>query len=422
MHRSEDEPDQKEKQFYQFISYLITQLIEKKALLEQHRKYDSYMRHLERMKVTGELASSAAHHLNNVFSVIIGKTQTLQRKHEGDSIEHDLDLILKAASDGANSIRRIQNYSSRRDLFEDSKTIDLNAILYEVVDIARPRFEEQAQARGLHYDLNMAPGEVKPIKGDAAALREVFLNLINNALDAMPRGGKLSLQTTAKENQVLVFVSDTGIGIPNEIQEKIFEQFFTTKGKQGNGLGLSIAAETIKKHKGKIYVDSIPQKGSIFMVELPAAEQEYIPKPAQTEFFQPLAYKVLLVEDEGIVRETLAEMLEDEGCEVTTANNAEDAILKFQKHQCDVVFTDLSMPDLNGVKLAEKLKKLDPDIPIFIITGWNQIDPSLVNSNDVIDGVIQKPFNVQHIRQELIRVAGRNGQFHRNGVTVSVTG
>jgi CheY-like chemotaxis protein len=127
---------------------------------------------------------------------------------------------------------------------------------------------------------------------------------------------------------------------------------------------------------------------------------------------------VLLVENKGIVRETLAEMLEDEGCEVISASNAHEALLKFQKYACDVVFTDLSMPNMNGVELARRLKKLKSTIPVFIVTGWNKLDDSLANAGDVVDGIIRKPFTVERIRHEMLRVIGKYKHFHKNGFKV----
>lgn len=407
--RKDNSPSEDEIQLFRFIFYILTQLIEKKALLEKKSKYESYMKHLEQMKMMGELASGSAHHLNNILSVIMGKTQMLHRKLQNTPFARDLELILKAADDGALSIRRLQNVVSRNKEASKLVPLILNDVVQEVVEIARPRFEGEAQSRGIHFDLNLTLGKLPPVLGDSASLREVMLNLVNNALDAMPQGGKLTIQTIRKDKSVLVFVSDTGIGIPETVREQIFEPFFTTKGKKGNGLGLSIGADIIKRHKGKIFVDSIPGKGSIFMIEFPALSTNEVPVARQNDLLQNLPYKVLLVDDEGIVRETLAEMLEEEGCEVVAASNAEDAVLKFQKYQCDVIFTDLSMPGMNGVELAGRLKQINPKVPIFIITGWNQLDRNLIQSNNSIDGIIQKPFNMELIREELDRVMSRNG-------------
>jgi signal transduction histidine kinase/CheY-like chemotaxis protein len=407
--RDENQPSHEELQLFRFISYLLVQLIEKKALMERKNKYESYMKHLEKMKVVGELASGSAHHLNNILSVILGKSQMLYKKLKDNDLRRDLRIIEGAASDGVLAVKRLQSVRSQGEKQSKHIPLNLNELIQEVVEVARPRFEREAQSRGINYDLKLNLTEIYPVKGDSAELREVFLNLVNNALDAMPAGGQLSIQTTQKEKVVLVFVSDTGIGISDEIRDKIFEPFFSTKGEKGNGLGLSIAAEIIARHKGKIYVDSIPRKGSIFMVELPAIKDWDKTVTETRSISNGVHYKVLLVDDEGIVRETLAEMLENDGCEVTMASSAEDAILKFQKYQCEVVLTDLSMPGINGFELAKRIKKIDSNVPIFLITGWNQLDRKFIESNEVIDGIIEKPFGMDQIRKEISRVLNSNG-------------
>ncbi len=404
--RPSEPPSEDEKQFFNFIFYILHQLLEKRALLELKHKYEKYFQHLEQMKLVGELASGAAHHLNNVLSVIIGKAQILGKKLEGTSFQRDIQLMLQAAQDGATSIRRLQDIIAQKSEFHEFTLVNLNKLVEEVIESLRPKFEREAQSRGIHYDLALQLTPVRPIHGDAVSLREAILNIVQNALEAMPNGGKLSVQTSDKDNKVLLFISDTGVGIPPEIQKKIFEPFFTTKGNRGNGLGLSIVAETVKKHGGTVYVDSIPNKGTIFMLEFPVANKNVLPFTAKKEIVSSgdKFYKVLLVDDEGIVRETLAEMLEEEGFEVSMASNAEEALLKFQKVRPDAVFTDLSMPGLNGVELARRIKQMDPHTPVLIVTGWNQLDDHMVKSNQYVDGIIQKPFEAARIRKELDRI------------------
>lgn len=418
--RDSDRVGDDEMQLLRYIQYLAAQLIEKRIMLDRNRKFQLYTKHLERMKVAGELASGTAHHLNNILSVIIGKGQLLHKSLSDTVFERDLRILLQAAKDGAKSIERLQTYATRGERPEENRTLNLNFLVQEVIEIARPRFEGEAQSRGIHYELDLALQEADPISGDAPALREAMLNLVNNALDAMPRGGKLTIRTLTRDDKVMVFVSDTGIGIPKEIRSKIFDPFYTTKGRQGNGLGLSIAMEIVQKHKGKIYVDSVPHKGSVFMIELPVCHEAGDAEPAapEPEFFQQLAYKVLLVEDEGVVRETLAEMLEEEGCEVLIAPDSEQALLAFQKFDCDVVFADLSMPGKNGVTLARELKALQKEVPVFIITGWNKGDDALKDARAIADGIIQKPFNMDQIRLEMVKAIGKRRQFHRNGLSV----
>jgi len=403
-------PDIEKKQTIRFVLNLLNQSIEKELLQEHKRNYESYIQHLERMKLVGELASGSAHHLNNILSVITGRAQILSKKMQDSPLAKDIAMIEQAAEDGAQAVRRLQSVKSKNYAVRKFESLSVNDLILEVVEIARPRFEREAQSHGLTYDVKLSLGPVSYIKGDATALREVFLNMINNALDAMPKGGKMTIQTTLEKDKVFIFFSDTGGGIPEEVKEKIFQPFFSTKGEKGNGLGLSIAAEIISKHQGKIYVDSIPNKGSIFMVEIPAAEE----KPENNNHKQmslgELNCRVIVVDDESVVGETLAEMLSEEGCEVTMLNNALDALKNFNQKGCDIVLTDLSMPGVNGLELARRIKALREDVPVILITGWQQSEQEREKHNGYIDGFIQKPFNIKQIRNEFKRVLKPNGK------------
>lgn len=390
--------------FLRFILSLVAQLLEKRLLQEKKSQYQNQIKHLEKIKAAGELASGAVHHLNNILSVILGKAQMIQTKLDGTSSERDMELLIKAAKDGANSIQRLQQTMSQNKLAIEQIPLSINNLIQEIVEIIRPQYKREAESKGIEYKLELSLGNVSPVMGDSAALREVILNLINNALDAMPNGGKLSIQTIQKDEKVLIFISDTGTGIPENIQNKIFEPFYTTKGEKGNGLGLSIAANLIKQHKGRIYVDSIVGKGSIFMIELPTTQNRISPESSPDKKSGGVNYKVLLIDDEGIVRETFAELLEEKGCEVTTASNAQEALLKFRKYECDLIFTDLNMPGTNGLDLAKEIKNIDPHVPVFIITGWNYFSHNKIETNGIIDGIIQKPFNMEKIMLEIKRV------------------
>ncbi|MFZ0391192.1 MAG: ATP-binding protein [Calditrichia bacterium] len=409
-HSREDEPGRDLIQMIRFIAYLTRQLIEKQILLEHKSKHENYIRQLESLKFIGEQASGAVHHLNNILSVILGKSQILQKKIDDVRLRRDLRIMEQAAADGAKTVNRIRSARSGSKKEISRKVLNLNDLVQEVVEIARPRLEIEAQARGIEYQLDLQQGKIKPVYGDATALREALLNLINNALDAMPSGGRLKVRTSMKENDILLYISDTGMGIPESVQEKIFEPFFTTKGKNGNGLGLSIVADIVSSHSGKIYVDSVLNKGTTFLMELPSAEEKEA-EPLEEDFRpEAVSYKLLLVDDDGFVRETLAELLEEENFDVIRASSAQDALLKFQKYRCEVVLTDLSMPGVNGYELARQIKQLKPQVPVFLITGWNQVNPQRVSSHEAVDGVIEKPFNVHQFRRKLKDYWSPNGK------------
>lgn len=405
-----DPPSQEELNPLNFYYNILVQIIEKELLLDHRKSYEAYIQHLEKMKLVGELASGSAHHLNNILSVITGRAQILHNKLKGTPYLKDITLIEQAAEDGAQAVRRLQSVKTKNFPVNKFELLNVNDLMLEVVEIARPRFEREAQSLGLTYDVKLTLGSVAYIKGDPAALREIFLNLINNAIEAMPEGGKLTIQTTMEKDKIITFFSDTGRGISEEVREKIFEPFFSTKGERGNGLGLSIAADIIAAHQGKIYVDSIPNKGSIFMVELPAVKEKPEEDQSGFKYRDSISCKVLLVDDENVVGETLAEMLREEGCDVTMVSDANQALLSFKDTPSDVVLTDLSMPGINGFELAKRVKKLKKDVPVILITGWNQNDQNVIKPNGIIDGIIEKPFNIKQIREAFFKILKRNGQ------------
>jgi signal transduction histidine kinase/ActR/RegA family two-component response regulator len=400
----EEAPGPDELRILRFYTLLIFELIEKKLLLEHKKSYETYIEHLEKMKMVGELASGSAHHLNNILSVITGRAQILQKKMNNSPYHKDLEMISQAAEDGARAVRRLQSVKSKTYPLQKFESLNINDLILEVIEIARPRFEREAQSRSLTYDVKLTLGAASFVKGDAAALREVFLNLTNNALDSMPQGGKLLIKTTAEKGKVYIFFSDTGAGISEDLREKIFEPFFSTKGDKGHGLGLSIAAEIIIQHQGRIYVDSIPQKGSIFMVELPAVIDKPLQNSTRITLDDSMDYKILLVDDEKTVGETLAEMLKEEGCEVQLRSNPLEAAQIIEKWPFDILLTDLSMPGLNGLELAKRVKAIKKEIPVILITGWDQQHKDVLKANGFIDGYIEKPFNIKQIRDEFKRV------------------
>jgi signal transduction histidine kinase/ActR/RegA family two-component response regulator len=407
---------QAELPYIKFIFSILVQLVEKNILLDHKQSYESYIQHLEKLKMVGELASGSAHHLNNILSVISGRSQILVKKLNESPHLRDIKMIEQAAADGALAVRRLQSVKSQSGESQKKEIVNVNDLIIEVIEIVRPRFEREAQSTGITYDVKLTLGSFSAVKGDPAGLREVFLNIINNAFDAMPKGGVLTVQTSYEKNKIFIFISDSGNGVSDEMKEKIFEPFFTTKGEEGNGLGLSIAAEIVSNHQGKIYVDSISEKGSIFMVELPAANKKPSDVSQSSESSDDFMVKVLLVDDENIVGETLAEMLRGEGCEVVTVNNPNDAVMTFVKSDCDVVLTDLSMPGLNGIELAQRIKSVKKSVPIILITGWNQQAQQVPQNNNIIDGIIEKPFNIKQIREEFRKVLKGNGHPEKSAV------
>jgi CheY-like chemotaxis protein len=213
----------------------------------------------------------------------------------------------------------------------------------------------------------------------------------------MPQGGDIKIRTFKQDNYVFVSIEDTGVGIPDDKKDSIFDPFFTTKGPQSRGLGLSVAYGIINRHRGTIKVDSITDQGTAFTIKLPLSK-----KTVEAKIIKPIPEeerkaRILVIEDEVDMRELLKDILTDKGHKVETVSNGMEGVKLFEKKKFDLVFTDLVMPRMSGWEVAEKIKGINKDAPVFLITGWDvELKDSEMKENGV-DFFIKKPFNMDHI-------------------------
>jgi signal transduction histidine kinase len=223
----------------------------------------------------GELASGVAHDFNNLLGAILARAQLLRRKPSMPDVDRDLAVIEKAAQDGRETVRRIQEFSrTRRD--KKFETVDLDEVLSDALEITRSRWKDDAVLREASITPVFTERDSSPILGNASELREVFTNLILNAVDAMPRGGRLELSCRCDGARVLAKVTDTGVGMTDVVRQNIFDPFFTTKGTRGMGLGMSVVYGIVTRHGGRIDVDSAVGKGTTFTIEFKATQRRHL--------------------------------------------------------------------------------------------------------------------------------------------------
>jgi signal transduction histidine kinase/CheY-like chemotaxis protein len=364
----------------------------------------------EKLKSLGELAGGVAHDFNNVLAAILGRVQLLRmhlapvpglQKNRKSALElhKGLEVIEKAAFDGAETVRRIQEFSRKRPDDKHFKNVDINQLIKHALEFARPRWKDQSESHGIKITVKQELSRIPTTSGREAELREVFTNLINNALDAMPQGGCLTIRTFRENDTISVTIKDTGKGIPQELQERIFDPFFTTKGPQSSGLGLSVSYGIITRHRGTIAVDSTEGEGTAFTIKLPIEEVRVIEaKPEIIAATQKKA-RILVVEDEEGVRNVLHDILAEADHQVETASDGATGIELFERKAFDLVFTDLGMPGMSGWQVAEKIKCINRTVPVALITGWSvELKESNVKDHGV-DLIIKKPFAVNQVLQ-----------------------
>jgi PAS domain S-box-containing protein len=262
------------------LSAIVKDVTEEKQLRER-------LLQSEKLRALGEMAAGIAHNFNNVLAAILGQTRLLVH-HPADvaAVEKGLAIIGKAAEDGVTTVQRIQKFARGGATSEFTPT-NLNQVVKESLEATQPIWKEQARREGRPIEVVMDLGTISPVHGRSSELREVLVNLILNAIGAMPEGGKLTLCTRQREAGVCVEVSDTGTGMTDEVRRRIFDPFFTTKGAKGTGLGLSVSYMLIRSHNGDIEVRSQPGRGTTFSINLPS-EPESIESPASVSPASPL--------------------------------------------------------------------------------------------------------------------------------------
>jgi CheY-like chemotaxis protein len=266
----------------------------------------------------------------------------------------------------------------------------------EAIALTRSRWRDEADAAGVTIGVNVETGEVGPVAGNPAELREVLVNLILNAVDAMPKGGILTITTESipdsrSPTAVVVRAADTGVGMSEQVRKRLFEPFFTTKAGRGTGLGLSVAYGIVTRHGGEISVESREEKGSVFTIRLPVGEGA----PADADALLPLEpvgpLRVLVIEDERAVRDILVRFLTFQGHAIETASDGPTGVERFTPGAFDLVITDLGMPGMSGWEVARAIKDQDPQVRVIMLTGWgDQLSPELIRSSG-IDRVVAKP-------------------------------
>jgi PAS domain S-box-containing protein len=248
------------------LSIILKDVTEERRLREQ-------VLHAEKLRAVGEMAAGIAHNFNNVLTTILTRAQLLaQQATDTVTLQRGLSLIEQAASDGAALVRRLQRLA-RGSAASERSWLDLNALVREVVDTTQPLWQDHTRREGRPVELHLALAPLPLLLGRAAELREVLTNLVLNAIEAMPRGGRITLRTWAEASAVGVAVSDTGVGMTAEVQRRVFDPFFTTKGARGTGLGLSVSQAIIKGHDGMLTVNSEPDRGTTFVITLPCSSE-----------------------------------------------------------------------------------------------------------------------------------------------------
>jgi PAS domain S-box-containing protein len=355
----------------------------------------------DKLRALGQLASGVAHDFNNALAAILGRAQLLRRSSRDPDLSRGLDIILTSAEDAAATVRRIRSFA-RQLPGEGHAEVEVLELLRDAIEITRTRWENDARAGGLDYEVTVEGESALHTRGNASELREVFVNLIVNAIDAMPSGGRLSISCRGRGERLRLLFADKGMGMEEEVRARIFEPFFTTKGVHGTGLGLFVSYGIVERHGGHISAVSLPGRGTTFTVDLPYLEPA--PHEAAARATHERAHtgslSVLVVDDEEHVRGTLAEMIEALGHNVVSADGGRAALEALAGREFDLIFTDLSMPGMDGWEVAREVRRRSPHTRIAVVTGYGK-DAARTQGDAPADIVIGKPFDFAQVEEVL---------------------
>lgn len=376
----------------------------------EKKKMEEQLLQAEKLRALGEMASGVAHDFNNALTIILGNIQLLLFSAKSEEEKETLRTMEKVAKDSARTVKRLQEFArnkAQHQLFR----LDINAIVKDAIEITKPKWKDDALARGISFEVVANLREVPCSAGNVSELLEVITNMIFNAIEAMPQGGRIELGTFEKEGEVFIQIKDNGMGMTEEVRQRVFEPFFTTKPFTNSGLGLSMSYGIIRRFGGDITVESELGRGTIFTISLPVRSGIEKERTSYVSFEEGKGIRILVIDDEELVRDVLLQTLSRANYEVTLASSGEEGLRLFCERPFDIVLTDLAMPTLSGWEVCRRIKETSPHTQVAMITGWGlELDPQQIIESGV-DRVISKPFDfgrILNLIAEMRKAAQKN--------------
>jgi len=360
----------------------------------------------ERLRALGMMASGIAHDFNNALTLVLGYAELLQPHIavlDGEREKLLLANLKSAAQDGAHVVSRLQEFYRPAGQAHLRVGVDVNQTIEHALTLTAPRWRDKCRAEGIQIEPSLELTPVPNLLGNAAELREVLINLIFNAVDAMPAGGRLVLRTEVNDGRIEIEVSDTGVGMSEEECARCLEPFFTTKGESGTGLGLASVYGFVQRYGGAIRVKSEKGKGASFTLTLPASDAQI--DRTQTQPHEPTPpLKILIVDDQEIIRELISEILRSDGHVITVAATGVEALLQLNKATFDLIISDLSMPDMTGSQLASEIRTKGDKTPFILLTGFGDEMLAQGSTPPGVDLVLSKPVTSASLYQAIKKI------------------
>lgn len=376
--------------------------------LSVRKKLQKTLIRTERLAAVGEMASGVAHNFNNLLQMILAAGQAAIAMLDAGRIDNcrkALDTILGSCERGANIVKRIKEFTQEDvGAAREAQVFDLCELVREAVELIQPLLKDPTGSR--KYEVRVSNLEKIFVRGRPSEIYEVVVNLLRNALEAMPGGGAVEVSSSRANHQVFLKVSDEGVGIPRHNLQRIFDPFFTTKGLKSSGLGLSSSYGIVKSHGGDIQVDSSEGKGATFTVRLPEAVKEeavQVPHEAQGEWPE---INLLVVDDEAYIIKAIEMFFQDSEIRVLGASSGREGLRIYLEEKIDAVLCDLGMDEMSGWEVGQVIRDSCRErgirkTPFVAYTGWDHgIDPEHLAEYG-IDRLITKPIRMEQLLETI---------------------
>ena len=367
---------------------------------------ESLVQH-ERLKAIGEMSSSIAHDFNNSLQGMIGHLEITKLQSDlSDGTLERLNIIGSIIADVTSRVVSLQHFGDTEYEDKNSEPNDFNVLIAESLQQSQPLWKNNMEKAGFKIAVLTDFGAIPQIKCNRGEIKSALHNLIKNSIEAMPEGGQIQIKTGIKAEGVFATFTDTGIGMDNETKLKVFQPFYSTKGfKLGRGLGMSGVYSIVKKYGGDISIKySELNKGTTIEIIFPIDQQDENNGIDKDKILKKKeVFNILWVDDERSIRETASELVEMMGHKCDNVDSGLNALKYLDENTCDIVFTDIGMPEMNGWELVEAIRiKYKNTIKIVVVSGWRIDDEVKIKQN--IDFVLQKPFTVEKLRKIFINI------------------
>jgi PAS domain S-box-containing protein len=366
----------------------------------------------ERLHALGEMSSGIAHDFNNSLSPIVGLSDLLitypKLLADHDKALKFLQTINQAGRDAARVVSRLRDFYRPADEVDEIEVFSLKQVVEQAIEFTQPRWGDQAMATDTKYQIITTLQDVR-VAGQPSEMREMLVNLIFNALDAMPTGGVLGItisDASSQPGKVRLEVKDTGVGMTAEVRRRCLEPFFTTKGAHGTGLGLATSFGIAQRHHGEIEIESEPGHGTRVIVTLPRVTDVSHAENPSAHGAPSIGrrLRVLVIDDEAVVRDVLAEALRADGHDFDLADGGASGIGWINAGTYDLIITDRAMPDMSGEHLALEAKRIAPHTPILMLTGFGEFMNAAGERPAGVDAVASKPITIVALREAIAKL------------------